>query len=224
MDKPLPDTGEEVQDQTAKRVPERTQSETREARDELADLKVLKDGTIGSYTSNKPKLDRQSSAVWDDAFFEGSDGDDSDQDDRHFVNRLINPRPLKKPEQAYHRPDSAKSNGVPTSPRAPSYTDGHRGLAPISPTSSKDPRSPASVKSAASTKPTFDAAEVEPLVATDSLVEEPAPLDNSNEQSPGSTAEVGLRRTIGDLGEQMTPTKKTKSGRLSSSGAPKHVA
>lgn len=205
MDKPMPATGEEVKDQTAKQNPGRSQSETREARDELAGLNVSKRGAEGSYSSNRMKLSRENSAgsaVWDDSFFEGSDGEDSDTDERNIVQRMINPMPLKQLEPAYHRPSS---NDTPSSNRAsasPSitYTDGHRGLAPVSPTS---PKTPSSVKFAASTKPTFDSASADSPstpVVTDTLVEEPEPLDGS----PGSATRVGLRKNIA---EQVSPTK-----------------
>ena len=46
--------GEEVEDQTAKMAPERSQSETREARDELADLGVARDGAGGSHVGKRP--------------------------------------------------------------------------------------------------------------------------------------------------------------------------
>lgn len=200
IDAPVPETGEEVKNQTSKQVPGRTQSETREARDELADLKVPRQGVDGSYSSNRMRLDRQSSAVWDDSFFEGSDGEeDSDVDERNLVQRLINPVPPKKPEPAHHKPESSHNAGVPMTATT-KYTDGHRGLAPISPTS---PKTPGSVRSAASTQPTFDSANVEwpsTPVLTDRLVEEPQAL----QESPGSTAELGLRKSIA---EQVTPSK-----------------
>ncbi|KAK5128448.1 hypothetical protein LTR85_003116 [Meristemomyces frigidus] len=205
MDAPMPETGEEVKNQTAKQVPSRTQSETREARDELAELKVPKHGAEGSYSSTRSKLTREKSsgsAVWDDSFFEGSDGEDSDTDERNLVQRLINPMPPKQPEPAYHRPsakDTPGSNGAASS-AFPVYTDGHRGLAPTLPTS---PKTPGSAKSAASTKPTFDNVGAEAPrtpVVSDTLVEEPETL----QPSPGGTAPVGLRKSIA---EQVSPTK-----------------
>lgn len=200
MDKPVNEHGDEVLEQTARKVPPRTDSETREARDELADLNKTKDGATSTYSStgSKGKLSRMSSAQWDDAFFEGTDDDDSDVDERNLVSRIINPMPLKKPEQAYQptTPTETKRNGAPRTPTSP-YTDGHRGLAPISPTFSKSPSS----KSAASTRSTFDAANVEdgsPIVAN-RLVSEPEALGSS------AAADKGLRKSVE---EQISPSKK----------------
>jgi hypothetical protein len=194
MDAPMPETGEEVAEQTDRVVPERTTSETREARDELADLRVSRDGASGSYSSLTTRvLARQSSSMWDDAYFEGSDGDegdDSDVDERNFVQKMINPmQQPKKPEQSYQPPSDSKSNGAPAPPRTPTtpYTDGHRGLAPISPT--------ASTKSPPSTRSTFDSGNVDPVV-TNKLVEEPEAI--------GSTASLGLRKSVE---EQVSPKR-----------------
>ena len=101
--------------------------------------------------------------------------------------------PVKKPEQAYSPPSSAsKTNGAPRTPTAP-YTDGHRGLAPISPTMAK------SRASASSTRSTFDSANVETPVVGSRFVEEP--------ESLGSTAGLGLRKTVD---EQVSPPAKPK--------------
>ena len=191
-----PDNGEEVMDQTAKQVPERTQSETREARDELADLDVSRSSKAGA--SSQPKrpgaVERTESAVWDDSYLEGSDGDDSDVDERHLVQRLVNPMGPKKPEPI-HPPSSSsrRSEGIPKTP-VTSYTDGHRGLTPISPSTPRD------TGSFALAKPISDpTAEDRPVVA-DRIVDEPEPL----EDSPGSTSELGLRKSVAD---QVSPTK-----------------
>ncbi|KAK4495833.1 hypothetical protein PRZ48_013101 [Zasmidium cellare] len=206
MDAPIdPNTGEQVNSQTSKNIPPRTQSETREARDELTALDVSRHGAEGSYSSRKSALSRQESAVWDDSYFEGSDGEDSDAvDERNLVARLINPNPapLKKPESAYHRPASSHTS-PPSTPT--SYTDGHRGLAPTSPRSPRSVREvKASTPSKASQKPTFDAEDVETPVVSNQLVEEPEPLVKAP-QSPGSTvAEIGLRKSVE---EQVSPVK-----------------
>ena len=199
MDASIGSTTEEVAEQTQRHVTERTTSETREARDELASLAVSRHGATRNFSANKvPQLTRQNSGMWDDAYFEGSDDEDSDADERNLVQRIINPMPVKKPEQAYHPPNSPtkqNSEAQPPSPRTPAspYTDGHRGLAPTSPTTSK---SPGSFKSAASTKSTFDSANVEPPspIVAKRLVEEPENL--------GSTAELGLKKTVE---EQVSP-------------------
>ena len=178
MDAPIPETGEEVAEQTDLKVPERTHSETREAGDELAKLSVVRDGASSSYSSNKAlrAMSSRRSSMWDDAYFEGSD-DDDDVDERHFVARMINPNMApKKPEQAYQRPVSSQSNGAHNTPSV-AYTDGHRGL---SPTTSRFPESPRATKMA---KANVD----DPIIAN-RLVEEPEPL--------GSTAGVGLRKSV----------------------------
>lgn len=216
MDEPIdPNTGEQVDSQTDKKIPPRTQSETREARDELKDLNVPREGVEGSYSSRKSMLTRQESAVWDDSYFEGSDGEDSDAvDERNLVARLINPNPAppKKPDSVYHRPASSHSSGSAPSPISTtvSYTDGHRGLAPMSPASPRSPRSPktvrevkASTPSKNSLKSTFDSEDVESSVLSNQLVEEPEPLKTP--QSPGSMVAPGLRKSVE---EQVSPKVK----------------
>lgn len=215
MDKPVSESGAEVLEQTAVKVPPRTESETREARDELADLNKPRDGASSTYSSStsRGKLSRMSSAQWDDSYFEGTDDDDSDVDERNLVSRLINPMPLKKPEQSYQptSPQETKRTAGPRTPTSP-YTDGHRGLGPTSPTLSKSPGS----KSAATTKSTFDSANVEPEtpIVTDKLVSEPEPLR--------STAEMGLQKSVE---EQISPAKKRpRSEGGSSAGAGEGVS
>lgn len=204
LDAPInPDVGEEVSDQTAKQPPKRTDSETREAQDELAALDVSQNGSLSSRNRNSARFD---STVWDDSLFEGPDDDDSEIDERGILQKWINPMQPSKPEPSYQRNVSGNSTHAPSTPRTPSaaYTDGHRGLAPISPTSSskKSARKPGSgsLKSPASTKSTFDAAEVEAPVVTNKLVEEPESMDG-----PGTTAEVGLRKSVD---AQVSPTKR----------------
>jgi hypothetical protein len=197
MDAPIPETGEEVAEQTARVVPERTLSETREARDELADLSIVRDGASSSYSSTVRPLSRSSSGMWDDSFFDVEDGDDSDVDERNLVQRIINPMAPKKPEQIY-QPESSKSNGAPPAPRTPTtpYTDGHRGLAPISPKAAKP--SPESTRSTASTRSTFDSSNVDPVVASN-IVEEP--------QALGSTSSLGLGKSV----EEQVPSSPKKT-------------
>lgn len=201
MSAPLPETGEEVAEQTSLVVPKRTDSETREARDELAKLEAARQGASSSRSSTlRASSSRQSivSGMWDDIFLEGDDGEDSDMDERTFVQKMINPHPsaaeVKKPEQAYQRPTSQKSNGAPSSPRTPTtpYTDGHRGL---SPTTS---RSAGSFQSSPpATRSTFDSANVDPVVAS-KIVEEPEPIRTT------STTSIGLGKSVE---EQVSPTK-----------------
>lgn len=207
-------TGEEVDNQRDKQMPPRTQSETREARDELADLGSSRDGAQSSYsskTSNNRGLYRQDSTVWDDSYFEGSDGEDSDAvDERNLVAKILNPNaPVKKPEPSYRRHEASSSGDAPSTPVSPSFTDGHRGLQPTSPRSPRSPKSAKEVKSSTptkkSTKPTFESEDVEQPVMTGKLVEEPEPL-----KSPTASADVGLRKSVE---EQVSPSiAKAKEG------------
>jgi hypothetical protein len=207
MHSPVPETGEEVKDQTSKKVPPRTQSETREARDELADLHVSRHGAEGSKSSKaSPRqrtFDRQNSGAWDDSVFDGSDGDDSDIDERNLVARILNPNiaPPKKPEQVHHRTSSKGSaNGVPTTPTTP-YTDAHRGLGLVS--SSSPSASPASLRSPPVTRSTFDSGNIDSPspVVDDHLTEEPLGIES---RRTSTVAAVGLRKSVE---EQMSPTK-----------------
>lgn len=205
MDEPKSETEEEVAEQTARQVPDRRQSETREARDELAALETSRDGASSSYSSKTAsKLSRQSTeTLWDDKWFDGEDGDDSDDiDERSFVQRMMNPMPVKKPEPTYQPATPAKANGEPTTPTKP-YTDGHRGL---SPTTSK---SPGPFKSTQATKLTFEAANPE-------MPGMPAPAERMSEEPEtlGNTAEIGLRKSVE---EQISPTKARGSGKPSRS-------
>nr|POF04031.1 putative lipase [Quercus suber] len=194
MSEPVAETGEEVRDQTAKTVAPRSQSERREAIDELAGLNVPRDGIVGSWSSRSGKtIERQSSAVWDDSYFEGSDGDSDDVDERTFISRMINPMAAPtKPEPVHDRPESHRSHDLPKTPTSNSFTDGHRGLTPVSP-----------VKSIAATKPTFESTDVEIPVLAEDLVEEPSPL------SPSTTADLGLQKSAA---LQFSPTKGKFSG------------
>ncbi|KAK4620853.1 Putative lipase ROG1 [Fulvia fulva] len=227
MDAPISsESGEQVHGQTDKKVKPRTRSETREARDELATLNAAREGAGSSFSSRKT-LTRQESAVWDDSYFETSDGEDSDTvDERNLVARIINPNPapLRKAEQSYHRQQQYSSS--PEEPRAPttkttavSYTDGHRGLAPTSPTS---PKSFKEVKARAPSSkvgsPTFEAGDVEPVVA-DRLVEEPTPLSPA---SPGSVLTPGLRKSVEEQIQTGSPSRKKSKGNGSGglSGSP----
>ena len=196
LDAPVPETGEQVKEQTAKTVLARTDSERREAKDELTDLDKSLNGAGSTYSSSKSgrPVSNRSSGVWDDSYFEGNSDDDSDVDERHLVARLINPMPVKKPEPA-HQPTSPKDtrrNGTPRTPTSP-YTDGHRGLAPIS------PKAASSAKPAESTTPMFSSADVEPEtpIVASKLVEEP--------ESLGNTADVGLGKSVE---EQLSPAKQ----------------
>jgi len=184
--------GEEVAGQSRKAPPPRTDSESREAQDELTALSASHQGSENS----KLRAEQRASGVWDDAIFEGPDDDDSEIDERGPLQRFISPGALKRPEQSY-QPSSPTSRSS-TAPRSPSiqFTDGHRGLAPSSPTSTKSRsahgpesgslNSRASLKGAAEPE---DAAIKSPVV-TANLTEEPESIDSAN------LADVGLGKSF----------------------------
>lgn len=201
--------GEEVAYQTRRAPPPRTDSESREAQDELTALSASHQGS----ESSKHRAEQRASGVWDDAIFEGPDDDDSEIDERGLIQRLVSPGALKRPEQSY-QPTSPSAR----SPRSPSFqfTDGHRGLAPLSPTSSKSKsaRGPesGSLRSRASLKSTAepgDGPDEEPVVAKN-LTEEPDSLEQGS-----SLADVGL-----GLGKNVqeglgSPTQSARARRAS---------
>ncbi|KAI5360802.1 Putative alpha/Beta hydrolase, lipase [Septoria linicola] len=252
MDAPISsEHGEQVIDQTSKKgqVLPRTKSETREARDELADLAVPQDGVdrtnsakrsnnSSSYSSigSGGSLSRKESAVWDDAFFEGSDGEDSDAvDERNLVAKILNPNLApKKPEPAHHRQQSTQSQQSESSRSAApqpiqTYTDGHRGLAPYTPGSPTSPqarssptsprfRNAAEVKQAspqqAAVKSTFNAGDVDsPPMLSGKLVEEPAPITPT---SP-TAGSMGLRKSVEEQVSSSSPVAATKTANASGS-------
>ncbi|KAF2488063.1 putative serine esterase-domain-containing protein [Neohortaea acidophila] len=193
MNKPIPETGEEVAEQTARQVPERTASEVREARDELADLETPREGATSSYTLKPSSVhSRSSTGTWDDEWLEGDDDDDSDVDERNLVQRLINPMAVKKQQPSPQPAKQRKANDEPPSTPSQPYTDGHRGL---SPTTLRSPRS-----GAEAVKPTFNSADVERVASGTRGVPE----------ARGSTADVGLGRKVED---QTSPTKSRRKSR-----------
>ncbi|SMQ47212.1 unnamed protein product [Zymoseptoria tritici ST99CH_3D7] len=197
MDQPIdPKRGEHVQDQTAKKgePKPRTKSETREARDELVDLEVPQEGVERSASSRGVGPARRDSELWDDSFFEETDdGEDSDTvDERNLVSRILNPNYAIAKKQKTEDRQEKKATGSSARPETPQkvYTDGHRGLAPTSPSDpprsprEKERRSRQSQSQAESTKPTFSTADLEapaPAVLTDhqGLVQEPDSMGNS---------------------------------------------
>ncbi|EME41439.1 hypothetical protein DOTSEDRAFT_73755 [Dothistroma septosporum NZE10] len=224
MDAPISsESGEQVVGQTDKEVKPRTKSETREARDELTNLNVARDGAGSTYSSRKT-LQRQESAVWDDSYFETSDGEDSDNvDERNLVARIINPNPAtarrQEPTRDRQFSSSLEEPCAPMKTTTETYTDGHRGLAPISPTSPKTLKEvKARAPSAKVGKPTFEAGDVETVVA-DRLVEEPAPMSPT---SPGSVATPGLRKSVEQQIQTGSPVRKKNrgSGIVGLSGSP----
>jgi hypothetical protein len=177
--------GEEVAGQTRKAPPSRTESESREAQDELTSLSASQRG--GENLKQRPE--QSMSGVWDDAIFEGPDDDDSETDERGFIQRMVSPGALKRPEQSY-QPSSPPTSRSNTSARSPSiqFTEGHRGLVPSSPTSTTS-KSTRRVSMKSSVEP-GDAAVETPAVA-ETLTEEPESLE-----SPANVADVGLGKSV----------------------------
>lgn len=196
MNTPVSKDGEHVKGQIDREGSPQTESEAREARDELADLNVPREGADQSASSrglsSAQPSERRESAVWDDSFFEGSDDEDSDAvDERNLVARIINPN-YALPRKA----ESSLTSSPPTKKRAsPSgnFTDGHRGLAPTSPKSSKEV-----------VKPTFSSGDVEEPI----IVEEPESLLPA---TPGSSvAAKGLGLKMGESSPSVSPKTAAK--------------
>lgn len=196
LDEPIDaERGEEVLDQTARKVPKRTESETREAQDELTELG---DGQHSS-ASSRHKLERMGSVVWDDSLFEGPDDDDSEIDERGFMQRILNPHPPRVPEPVHTQPESIHK----TAPVV-GFTDGHRGLAPVSPKASKSPRNASSSGQRPSIGTSISqAADVVNPVVAEHLVAEPEAIE-----TPGILAELGLRKSVE---ESLSPSKHPKT-------------
>ncbi|KAM0720873.1 hypothetical protein Q7P37_003158 [Cladosporium fusiforme] len=195
--------GEEVNHQSRQGPPPRTNSESREAQDELTSLSASHQGSGNS----KLRSEHTASGIWDDAVFEGPDDDDSEIDERGLIQKLVSPGALKRPEQSYQ--PSARANG---SPRSPSiqYIDGHRGLAPLSPTSTKSTAKPSrgpesgSLQSRDSVKRAVEPEDADspPVLSKDRLTEEPEPI-SSPSHPPPNLADVGLGLSVH---EQLSPT------------------
>lgn len=218
-----PRDGEQVEGQTDQKAPRgRSESEMREACDELAGLDVGRErmgdswssrAVPGSPGSRTPKRqDSVGSVVWDDSVLGGdgtSDDDADDVDDRHFVARMLNPnapaaaataaaaaaakevrrpQPIHAPPASHSRVQSGRP--PPEASARQSYTDGHRGLAPRSPTTPRKAKDP--------TSPTVDAAHVDPAPATpivdDHLESEPQPIVDGLGSPPA--ARKGLGKSI----------------------------
>lgn len=197
-----PQRGEEVNYQSRQAPPPRTNSESREAQDELTALSASHQGS----GSSKLRSEHTGSGIWDDAVFEGPDDDDSEIDERGLIQRLVSPGALKKPEQSYQ--PSARLNGAPRSPSV-QYIDGHRGLAPLSPTSTKSPShhgpESGSLKSRASVKSAVEPEDAEsPVLSKNSLTEEPEPMTQHS-----SLADVGLGLNVHE--QLSTSPKQSKN-------------
>ena len=83
IDDPVGKHGEEVKDEIPKPVG-RTDSEIREAKDDLGVLKSGQGSSLSSPISGRKKLERQDSAMWDDAMFEVTDDDEDEEIDANL--------------------------------------------------------------------------------------------------------------------------------------------
>jgi hypothetical protein len=208
----------------------RTQSEMREARDELTDLQSPTASTGhptsrgSSIRSNVAPLSRDGSGVWDDSFFEGSDGEDSDAvDERNVVARFLNPNAGRKPDPGQPFPAEEDDEATPTSSKSPlaPLIEGHRGLSPTTtpttPTSPSHRRRKSNASSIATVRVNamsagspvgafFNTATIDEPVVADKLVEEPEEAESLIQNtetlslrppsSPRNVADVGLRKTL----------------------------
>ena len=77
---PVGEHGEEVKDENPKGV-ERTDSEVREAKDHVGALNRDQGSSLSSPIGGRMKLERQDSAMWDDAMFEVTDDDEDEEID-----------------------------------------------------------------------------------------------------------------------------------------------
>jgi hypothetical protein len=205
----------------------RTQSELREARDELTDLQASMTSSghslvrKNSARSSIAPLSRDGSGVWDDAFLEDSDGEDSDTvDERTLVARILNPNSSRTKPQPGHPFPVEDDDATPTAtkPLQSPFMEGHRGLSPTTTPSSPSHRRKTSNASSIATvrmnafaagspiSPTFDAASIDEPIIADTLVEEPeeaesliqdaAKLSLKPPSSPGNVADVGVKKTL----------------------------
>lgn len=72
---PVGEHGEEVKEETPKQK-ERTDSEVREAKDDIGILRSGQGSSLSSSLGGRKRLERQDSAMWDDAMFEVTDDED----------------------------------------------------------------------------------------------------------------------------------------------------
>ncbi|KAL8685493.1 MAG: hypothetical protein Q9218_007726, partial [Villophora microphyllina] len=93
MDEDVGEHGEEV-NQEPRKAHHRTESEAREAKDEVAEMRSVANSSMSSQTLRRT-LSRQDSAQWDDAMFDVTDDDDeiaaSDDAQRQQPTRLVVP-------------------------------------------------------------------------------------------------------------------------------------
>ncbi|KAL8674080.1 MAG: hypothetical protein Q9168_001515 [Polycauliona sp. 1 TL-2023] len=95
--------GEEVDPHPQHGV-QRTESEVRESKDELLELKSLAESSMSSQTGGRRVISRQSSAQWDDAMFDVTD----DEDEIYTPEHGRQPARLRVPTPAKNTPDSSQ--------------------------------------------------------------------------------------------------------------------
>jgi len=225
--------GEEVRGQRDRREPERSDSEMREAADELRPLREAaatggqggSGGGSGSGT-RRHHLAREDSALWDDSYLEGSESDeDDDVDNWNPIQRFLSPLPRKRKPADHH--DGGQQRG-----QAQNQTQGtseveiaefltaeppamegsasqSRGL----PTFSSTPATPSKEEAAQQHEADSDSAEAAEPVIDAKLTESPQSTTSSVH---GGTTELGLRKS---LEEQLgtSPTASTQGRRRSGS-------
>jgi hypothetical protein len=229
IDVPVKEDGEHVKGQESSVPPiERTESELREVRDELAPLNNSIKGpkrvnTVDSIRSS-------SSADWDSIYFEGTSDEEDEKDDRYAIQKYWHPKGARSP-RAPTSPTSPGGQGTSEAeisdflhnpPRPdPAALDVHRGLG-LSPT--KPPKSPRSIKSISSNK-SAEPDSLQSLGGQASVIDEGHQSNTSPPTSPniGNISEVGLRRSFegspvanrassgSGVGEQVARMSSTKS-------------
>ncbi|KAL8996065.1 MAG: hypothetical protein Q9169_004341 [Polycauliona sp. 2 TL-2023] len=93
--------GEEVDLDPQHKV-QRTESEARESKDEVVELKSLAESSMSSQTGVRQAISRQSSAQWDDAMFDVTD----DEDEIYTPEHGRQPARLHVPSQSRSNPNS----------------------------------------------------------------------------------------------------------------------
>jgi hypothetical protein len=210
IDVPVKEDGEHVRGQEATQPPiERTESELREVRDELAPLNTSLKGpkrvnTVDSIRST-------GSADWDSIYFDGTSDDEDEKDDRNAIQKFWQPNGARSP-RAPTSPSALKSptdrgtseaeltDFLHGAPRPAPTMEVHRGLG-LSPTKSRK-----STSSSKSTEPDS----VQPFEGQAPLLGEEQPLTASPPASPSlaNISEVGLRRSL----EGSPVANRTRSG------------
>ena len=190
-------TGEEVHGQKGKKAPRRNSSDMREDKDELGDLDAST-ADVAKF-EEKHKQNRES-GVWDDAYFEGSEDDDDEEDGyREAVQRFLAPK--KSPGQPRLVDQQSTSRPITAAP-----SEGHRGLGL---TNIANEAGLPDGKPLAS-----EGAAIKPATLTDQIVQEPQSISATG---TNDKLEVAGTDTSGDIGEQPIPPDASVVGHRSAS-------